>query len=216
MKKPWKAFGVILLTGGLAVGTANATVFTGSPSPSLSPTFGTLINFDDQATGTVVGQYDYVSEGLASITETTGAGELFQRYSGTQSAPNYIGTGFGYDLGGSDSTGWDGVFLFEFASLSDMVGIGVADSRGDPDILEILDSSGGVLESTAAPSGLNTYVGFDRTAFGGDIKYLRVTCDYCALDDLQFTSKVPEPASLALLGLGLVGVGITRRKHLKK
>jgi len=72
------------LATGLAMGNvANATFFTGTPSPNLSPVFGTLIDFDDQATGTSIGASDYVSMGLASITETTGAGAAFARYAGS-------------------------------------------------------------------------------------------------------------------------------------
>lgn len=191
---------------------SQAVPFTGAPNPALSPTFGTLVDFDDQAAGTVVGATDYMALGIASITETTGSGNSFQRYSGTQSQPNYIGTGFGYDLGGSDLGGWDGVFLFEFSSLADMVGIGIADSRGDAEVLKIYDSSMGVLESFTATAGANTYFGFDHSGVY-DIKYLEVTCDFCALDDLQFTSSsVPEPASLTLLGMGLLGAYGLRKK----
>ncbi len=193
----------------MAAGSAQAVVFTGSPSPSLSPTFGTLIDFDDQATGTLIGAGDYAAMGLASLTETTGS-TTFGRYAGSQSQPNYIGTGIGYDIGGSDSGGWDGVFLFELTGWADMIGIGVADSRGDAEVLSIFDSSMNLLETTFAPVGANTYVGFDRTG-SYDIKYLQVTCDFCALDDLQFHATVPEPSILMLLSLGLIGFGFMRR-----
>jgi len=96
---------IICVTAGLmfAVGTpvANGSITYGTPSPSLSPTFGTLVNFDDKATGTQVLWNDYVSVGVASITELTGAGSLFKRYSGAQSPPNYIGTGGTHEIGGA-------------------------------------------------------------------------------------------------------------------
>ena len=100
----------ICVTAGLmfAVGTpvANGSISYGTPSPSLSPTFGTLVNFDDKAPGTQVLWNDYVSVGVASITEITGAGALFARYGfSSQSQPNFVGTSGAHDNGGA-SGGW--------------------------------------------------------------------------------------------------------------
>ncbi len=188
-----------------------AVPFTGSPSPTLSPVFGTLIDFDDKATGTSVGASDYVAMGLTSVTELTGSGASFKRYPSSQSPTNYIGTGAAYNTGGS-ATGWDGTFLFEFASLADMVGIGLAGpSTGS---IAVYGSSMNLLESSALPSVSNTYLGFNHSGTF-DIKYLKVTCDFCALDDLQFTggsSAVSEPGTVALLGLGLTALVSLRRK----
>lgn len=206
-----KILGVVVAAA-MGVGvmsSAQATMFTGSPSPSLSPTFGTLVNFDDQPTGTAIGAADYVGLGVASVTETEGVG-TFARYGGSQSAPNYIGTGFGGERGGDANLGWDGTILFQFTGLASMVGIGVANSAGGPETISAYDSAMSLLESYTVPHGSNVYVGISRAI--ADIKYFSVNGDFFAIDDLQHNaSSVPAPAGLLLLGTGLLGFAGSRR-----
>lgn len=213
MKKASVIFLAIALAFFLA-SPASALMFTGTPSPSLNPTFGTLVTFDDYATGTAVGATDYLSAGVASITETEGF--LLGYYSGTQSSPNYIGTGVNSERGTDASLGWDGTILFEFTGLADMVGIGIADSAGGPEYVTAYDSSMNIIESYTAPSGTNTYVGIDTGFF--NIKYFSITGDFFAVDDLQFNAtSVPEPSSLFFLITGAVGlIGASRKRLLKK
>ena len=212
-RKILKLFPLGILIVVFSAVSVSAVSFTGTPSPSLDPIFGTLIDFDDQATGTLVGEFDYVSLGVASVKETEGLG-TFARYSGTQSFPNFIGTGSGGDRG-DNGGGWDGTILFEFTDLSSKVGIGIASG---PETLSIYDSSFVLLESITAPTGLNTYAGFTRLAT--DIKYFEISGDFFAIDDLQHIASasvpVPEPSTLLLLGGGLVGlVGFGRKKFKK-
>jgi hypothetical protein len=114
-----KIFLAVLLTFAvLALGSAAqaAIIFgTGTPSPSLSPTFAKLVNFDDKPTGTPVGALDYLADGIASITELEGLG-TFARYAGSQSLPNYVGTGFAGERGTDSNMGWDGTILIKFTN----------------------------------------------------------------------------------------------------
>jgi len=198
----------ICVTAGLmfAVGTpvANGSITYGTPSPSLSPTFGTLVNFDVKATGTILWS-DYVSVGVASITETTGAGALFARYASTaQSPPNYVGTSSAYEIGGA-SGGWDGTIQIDLVLPASMVGIGIANNSGGPEILSVYDSAGILLESPhTVTTGNNVYVVITSDAY--DISRLVITGDFFAIDDLQFNA-IPAPGAILLgsIGVGLVG-----------
>ncbi|MFH1881719.1 MAG: hypothetical protein ABIL62_03285 [Planctomycetota bacterium] len=188
-----------------AVGTpvANAAISYGTPSPSLSPTFGTLVNFDDKAAGTQVLWNDYVSAGVASITELTGAGTLFARYSGSQSPPNYIGTGGTYEVSGVPG-GWDGTIQIDLALPASMVGIGIANNSGGTETFSVYDSVGSLLESHTVAAGTNVYAVITRGIY--DISRLVITGDFFAIDDLQFNA-IPAPGAILLgsIGAGLVG-----------
>ena len=187
---------------------ANAVISYGTPSPSLSPTFGTLVNFDDKATGTQVLWNDYVAVGVASISELTGAGALFARYSGTQSQPNYVGTS-SYEIGGA-AGGWDGTIQIDLGLPASKIGIGVADSSGGPETLSVFDSWGTQLESYQLAAGGNIYAVITRTAY--DISRIRITGDFFAIDDLQF-NVIPAPGAILLGSLGVGLVGWLRRRR---
>ncbi|MBN1805537.1 MAG: hypothetical protein JW837_09815, partial [Sedimentisphaerales bacterium] len=91
----------------LASSSANAAISYGTPSPALDPVFGTLIDFDDQPTGTPILPGDYAALGVTSIIELTLGPPAFARYGGTQSPPNYIGTGA--------QNGWNGIIRIDLA-----------------------------------------------------------------------------------------------------
>ena len=217
MKKFLMFLCAVMLVFGM-VGSASAMLFTGTPSPNLNPTFGTLIDFDDQATGTAILFNDYVSYGVSSITETEGLGS-FGRYGSSQSAPNYVGTGTGGERGTDANMGWDGTILIELQNYASMVGIGIANSRGGPEYISVYNANMALIEKYQVQSGSNVYSGIDR---GGlfDIKYFEITGDFFAIDDLQFDSggaSVPEPSTMLLMGTGLLGLlGYSRKRFSKK
>jgi hypothetical protein len=95
-----------------------------------------------------------------------------------------------------------------------MVGIGIANSNGGPEILSIFDASFALLDSGAGPAGGDVYAYFSRPSF--DIKYFQVTGDFFALDDLQFdgaaATPIPEPGTVVLLVSGLAAVALLKRR----
>ncbi|HUU17745.1 MAG TPA: hypothetical protein VMW72_11390 [Sedimentisphaerales bacterium] len=190
---------------------ANGSISYGTPSPSLSPTFGTLVNFDDKATGTQVLWNDYVSVGVASITELTSAGTLFARYASTaQSPPNFVGTG-SHDIGGS-SFGWDGTIQIDLTLPASMVGIGVSNGLGGSETLSVYDSTGSLLESHQVVSGVKTSVYAVITRGAYDISRLEISGDFFAIDDLQFNA-IPAPGAILLGSIGVGLVGWLRRRR---
>lgn len=186
-------------------GAAQSAPFVGVPAPvgPIPNLGGALIDFDDRATGSAVGASDY--DGV-TINLLNAANCTLRRFAGSQSQPNYIGTGGGCETGGI-SSGWDGTVQFVFDKPMHAVGIGVADSIG-VDVLNIYDSNHVLLETFVAPVGANTYAGFIRAT--GDIRFLEVVMDFAALDDLQF---IPEPSSVLLMALGLLGLFGWRRSR---
>ena len=188
-----------------AVGTpvANGSISYGTPSPSLSPTFGTLVNFDDKLVGTSVLANDYVSFGVTSIVELEGLG-FFGRYNSSQSAPCFVGTGSNGERGTDASGGWDGTIQIDLALPASMVGIGIANNSGGTETFSVYDSVGSLLESYTVTTGSNVYAVITRDTY--DISRLVITGDFFAIDDLQFNA-IPAPGAILLgsIGAGLVG-----------
>lgn len=185
--------------------SANAAISYGTPAPPTPlPLFGTWIDFDDQPTGTPILPGDYAAFGLASITELTVGPPAFARYGGSQSQPNYIGTGPQY--------GWNGIIRFDLARPASQIGLGIADSAGGPEILSVYNSAGVLLESHVLTPGVNIYAVITRPFY--DISRIEIKGEFFAADDLQF-NVIPAPGAILLgtIGVGIVG-WLRRRKTL--
>ena len=188
----------------LSTSLAHAALLTGTPSTggpaNMTPVFGTLIDFDDVATGSSLAANHYAGMGVTSITNTLGPALGY--YGSSQSGINYVGTGAG--------EGWAADILIEFAFLQDAVGLGIAGPTGLQ--FDLLDANKNVLEGYNLSSPSNAYYYVNRMT--ADTKFLRVQGNFIAIDDLQFAPNIPEPETYALMlaGLGVVGFMARRRK----
>ena len=156
----------------------------------------TFLNFDELASGTVLDGDDY-----AGLTFSSTAGDVVAyASSGSHSSPNYIGM---------PSNSWAGDLRIDFADYVTQVGgVLVEGSSG----LSAYDDSDNLIDSVNwVQSGdiFDDFVGIDSGSTA--ISYAVFSGGFFAVDDLRF-STVPEPSILALLGLGLLGFGFTRRK----
>jgi len=75
--------------------------------------------------------------------------------------------------------------------------------------------NGGIVESFAASTDLSSssnFYGFSGIVF--DEIQISIASGGYNLDSLQFSQAIPEPGSLAVFGLGLIGLGALRRRKL--
>ena len=200
----------VLAAAALFAGAGHATLVQGTPTPtgqpaSPTPMFGTLISFDDVATGSPLVANHYAAQGVSSITNTLGP--TLGYYQSSQSGINYVGTG--------PSVGWAADILVSFSSLQAAVGIGIAGPTSLT--FQLLAADHSVLEGyTLTTTPTNTYYYINRAS--NDVSFLRVFGNFVAIDDLQFSSQtvpsIPEPGTYAMMlaGLGVLGFLTRRRK----
>ncbi len=193
----------------LTLGSPNFNPLTGV---TLSPRFGTYINFDNLLPFSTVGANAYAARGVQSITSNTANDPLIANPLSPQSAPNLLETA------SAVAGGATGGITFTFNRLVNIVGIGVNETDGLPDTLTLLGASGNVLASftqtvaASSPTQFNAYYVITDTT--EDIRSLVISsaAGNFGVDDLQFA---PEPLNLTLVAGGLLLLGLFKARKMK-
>lgn len=137
-----------------------------------------------------------VSSGFALFGDnTTVGGEYYRTYSGNNT-----------------------LMVFSFVDPIDSFGAYMTGLQGDVVGQQTITYLNGNTKTVDIPklSGGGAFVGF--TDSGASISSVSLTFfnDIVGVDDVVYGNAVPEPTSIALLGLGLFGVALHRRRNAKK
>lgn len=105
----------------------------------------------------------------------------------------------------------------EFTFASDMLRVGALVTGAPGSItLDVFDAGGFLLETLTIPT---VVVGSWPTNFIGiehpGIRKITFNSDFLVMDDLHFEAgdeSIPEPGTLAIFGIGLLGLGLARRR----
>jgi len=104
-------------------------------------------------------------------------------------------------------------FSIHFVSAVTGAAFGMATNPGTTTFTALL--GGSIMESFSAPTTYNNsgsgFYGFTGITF--DEIRINVSSSLALIDNIQTGSAVPEPAILALLGIGLAGIGFGRRQR---
>ena len=192
------------------------------------------INFDDLAAGTTLSSqyasttgatftaggartYDAQSQGNGTWADNTDMTLVSATGADTSNlgTPSLVGGNILGSYSGWESEDGDPAFTISFAQAVSSFSADFASVYYGTDVA-IYAYSAGTLVGTVT-GGASDYGQFALNLSAPDITSVVITPgsygDYVAVDNVRFTTSVPEPSNLALLALGL-GVIATRRRHL--
>lgn len=212
----------LFLAVGLIVGTglsapASASLISGFGLPGSDPSLAgaTVVDFSAQTAGT------YTSLAVGGVTFGGGNGTFLVT---DNLAGSYNTTG--RNLQNEQNQGSTSILNFTFASPASAFGFNFGASNEDW-LLEAFDASNNLLEShTLTQTWFSNAGDFFGIAASG-IASARATqmthvndagVDWILLDNFSYVAgrqSVPEPGSLLLIGLGLAGLSMSRRRAAK-